>query len=478
MLIQSKEDFLMDLKVGNEISRPNSFTFSNISSLNGSSSPVDQQVSKLVKFIQCQKSTVVRRELEMLLPPIVCHLFFEMLKGKEWRPAHDFLRKYSTLVGASQESGTQKMNGTFPSAVSPQAISFLPNSASTVNQQFYHRHPSSSKHQPPQLTQLNIDEHHLTMFKELITHLSCLRRIEDGKDNKLIVNFRSCKYKAKLAKKSLETLNKYLSKHGHVLIIQVLHIWFSMDLYDLQDESIDDSSSSSSDCTILNHFEQFPEVSRHKHRADRSSNPSHCDISHDIKFNARNRVHHSESDAQMSVDEQGCTDNSSSNIKLKRLRDCLQRVDNKYHKPIRIFNINYSDNSLCTASVDKHLCHIAAGFEDSSIVLWSLNGYENYGRKPFQSFNDRLCQWSINNCNRTLSDDLSDYESDEEVAKSLWDDCEVGETDNGICSTSSFSTQMKDQHRKQSFANRYKKKFTIREQWENYAAKSCTENSL
>jgi transcription initiation factor TFIID subunit 5 len=72
----------MELKIKSEISRTNSFTFSNISSLNGSQALVDQQVSKLIKFIQCQRNFKVRSELEMLLPPIVCHLFIEMLKGK------------------------------------------------------------------------------------------------------------------------------------------------------------------------------------------------------------------------------------------------------------------------------------------------------------------------------------------------------------------------------------------------------------
>jgi hypothetical protein len=227
-------------------------------------------------------------------------------------------------------------------------VHFLHNVASNLHQHFYQRNPSTSKHQQPQLTQLNIDEQKLTMFKELITNLSCVRRIEDGKDNKLIVSFRSCKYKAKLAKRSLAILNKYLSKHGHVLVIQVLHVWFSMDLYDLQDESIDDSSSSSSDCTIMNHFEHPPEVSRHNHKVDRYSDPSHCDNPKDIKFSVKNKFHHSEYDAPMSAEEQGCIDTddtmSGSNMKMKRLRECLQRVENKYHKPIRIFNINYSEN--------------------------------------------------------------------------------------------------------------------------------------
>lgn len=334
----------MDLKIRNEISRTNSFTFSNISSLNGSQSPVDQQVNKLVKFVQCQKNTIVRRELETLLPPLVCHLFIEMLKGKDWRPAHDFLRKYSSLVGPIQEIPPQKINGTDPNTMAPQQINFLQHHTTSNFHQnsAYQRLPSTSSQQ---LSQLNVDEQKLCVFRELVTNLSCIRRLEDVKDNKLIINFRSCKYKAKLAKKSLTILNKYLSKHGHVLIIQILHVWFTMNLYELHEDSNDDSSSSSSDCTILNHFD-YTDAVRHNNKVDRYSDPSYCDNLKDIKLSINSRIHQSGSAA---TESQGCNDGTDdvtfgSNMKLKRLRECLHRVDSKYHKPIRIFNINYTEN--------------------------------------------------------------------------------------------------------------------------------------
>jgi hypothetical protein len=132
-----------------------------------------------------------------------------------------------------------------------------------------------------------------------------------------------------------------------------------------------------------------------------------------------------------------------------------------------------SHSSLCTASVDKQLCHMAAGFEDSTVVLWSLKGYDNFGRKPFQTFDERLCQWSINNCNRTLTDDLSDFESEEEIEKELKVE-EDDETDNDKCSSSSSR-----QHaRRRRVGNKYRKSASIRQQWDDYAMKSCSENSL
>lgn len=352
----------MDLKIKAEISRTNSFTFSNISSLNGSQSLVDQQVSRLIKFIQCQRSSVVRRELEALMPPIVCHLFIEMLKGKEWRPAHEFLRKYACLVGSVQDIAQQRVNGSDPALIAPQPIHFLPsiNSSQQQQQNSHHFNLRTSK-QPPQLLQLSIDEHKLTMFRELIGNLSCIRRLEDVKDNKLICSFRSCKYKTRLANKTLSLLNKYLSKHGHILLIQILHLWFTMDLYELNDDLNADGSSSSSS------YEECPaNINNYNttyRKADRFTDPSFCDTHEkDIKYSAGSGIRTNAASTTFTSNDDSndflsnkqavvCEDNnggiecgSSSNMKIKRLRECLLRIDQKYHKPIRIFNINFTEN--------------------------------------------------------------------------------------------------------------------------------------
>lgn len=116
---------------------------------------------------------------------------------------------------------------------------------------------------------------------------------------------------------------------------------------------------------------------------------------------------------------------------------------------------------------------MAAGFEDSTVVLWSLNAYENYGRKPFQSLDDRLCQWSINNCNRILTDDLSDYESEEEVVMHLREAFDEEETESEKC-----SSLWQAKHRSRRGFNKYKSRSSLRGQWDEFAAKSCSENSL
>lgn len=138
--------------------------------------------------------------------------------------------------------------------------------------------------------------------------------------------------------------------------------------------------------------------------------------------------------------------------------------------------------SLCTASIDKSLCHLAAGLEDSTVVLWSLNGYDNYGRKPFQLVDDRLCQWSINNCNRVLTDDLSDFESEDEIEENLksWKDGSETGTDTPTCSNEikiNLQNYSKDGVRR-NVGNKYRRKVSVRKQWDEFLGKSCSENSL
>lgn len=328
----------MDLKIVSQISRSHSFTFSNISSLNGSQSQslVDQQVSSLIKFIQCQRSAVIRKELEALLPPIICHLFIEMLKGKEWKPAHDFLRKYACLLGSVVDVAQMRTNGSDPALLMPQPIQFLPSQSpsSLANSNNFHR---SSKYQP-QLVQLPLEEPKQGMFRELISNLSCLRRLDDAKDNKLIANFRSCKYKTRLANRTLSILNKYLTKHGHMFLIQILHLWFTMDLYELQDSTGDGDLSSSSSSSLEECPAPLTVNNLYNRKADRFTDPSFCDTrDNDIKQGHRSVE---ETSFLASGDVQDC----GSNLKLKRLRDCLHRIDQKYHKPIRIFNINFTEN--------------------------------------------------------------------------------------------------------------------------------------
>lgn len=363
MLTQSREDFMMDLKIKNEISRTNSFSYSNISSLNSNTSPVDQQFTKLMAFVQQEKRPVVHQELEKLLPPLLCHLYIEMLKGKDWKPAHDFLRKYSVLLGPIDAKTQQKFNGN--DTVIPSPIVFSSNVLNNQNSHLKPPPPSSTLLQPPPspATASEIDsEKTVRMFKELIENLSTLQRFEDCESNREIVMFRSCKYEVKLSNQALASLNKFLAKHGHVLILQLLHVWFSMDLYQLKDDmnELDDdqlsTSSSSSSDSIINFSEQYSS-SNYNVVKQKSTNRDHrststvpkfdqlnCDNQKDISNSRLHSFSSSNNNQQQQNFNENLHESANNNLKLKRLQSCLNQVNSKYHMPIRIFNINNTDN--------------------------------------------------------------------------------------------------------------------------------------
>lgn len=66
---------------------------------------------------------------------------------------------------------------------------------------------------------------------------------------------------------------------------------------------------------------------------------------------------------------------------------------------------------LSTGAIDPTECHLACGFEDSTIQLWQLNRSSIGGRKPYASYSRRCCQWSLENNTETSSDDEDDVDT-------------------------------------------------------------------
>lgn len=54
---------------------------------------------RFVKFVETQSIPSIKYELEALLWPLVCHIYIEMIKGRDSRPAAEFLRKFAYLFG-------------------------------------------------------------------------------------------------------------------------------------------------------------------------------------------------------------------------------------------------------------------------------------------------------------------------------------------------------------------------------------------
>lgn len=159
------------------------------------------------------QSLPYKNELEVILRPLLCHLYIELLKGKDSSVALEFLKKFADGVIGPVESIANplpnKINGS-----SLTQITFFNDTDNENSTQQY--------------------------FKELAQLMSQCLRIEDLDHMELTRNFRYSKYEIELSLQSLFALKHFLVKSGHVLLLQVLQTWFWFDVTDARDSDDDD----------------------------------------------------------------------------------------------------------------------------------------------------------------------------------------------------------------------------------------------
>lgn len=347
--------------VSTDISRSNFFSYSNIFSLNSHPALVDQQFSKLSAFVAQQRSVKVKTELEQMLPPLLCHLYIEMLKGKEWKVAIDFLRKYAVILGPVNHQ--QRPNGstddnatTFNSSpivfATSSSISNNNNNNSSPphNSQAFSLFSQHLPHQQPEknATQMLQHLHHdrMNKFRELVNILSRMQSIQDIDLDKLASSFRSCKCEIQLSEKTSNVLKYFLTNHGHVLILQIITVWFHVQ----EDPSLQDQLGIEDDDSDLDsEVEELPDPelrlgSRHSSHQRDHTKGSNSSRSVNQEVNCDNPKDIEQYSASVNdFDNNGATA-ASSNLKLKRLQQTFKLTNENYHMPIRIFNINQTNN--------------------------------------------------------------------------------------------------------------------------------------
>lgn len=326
-------EMLVADQIQSEISRTNAFTFSNVSCLNNNPTTIDYQFSKLMAFVQ---STSTDADLEKLLAPLLCHLFIEMTKGKDWKMASIFLRKYSQ-------------------AISPVRL--------------------NNGHEDHELPAEILSDHKHS-FGELIQTLSNVSKKQDIDSIPSIVDFRSCKYKVKLSFTGLALLKQFLARHGHILILQLLSTRFDIEVYSERKEEMEDDGPApvnlfikkepnglgeGSKEVLVNGFQMSPKV--------------------EVKIE----------DVKVERDEQF-------------YRDGLEEVVNRFRNFNLPINIHVLENvpNISSVSIDKSGCHIAGGFEESHLTIWSVNQFsKQYNGIPHNDLvhpwsNRVACEWHFN----------------------------------------------------------------------------------
>lgn len=385
----------MNETIKNEISRANSFLYSNIFCLNNNPAQVDKEFNKLQMFIQAQKS-LVRKELMGLLPPLLCHLYIEMLKGRDWKPAIEFLKKYASVLGSVEPTAPNqftKVNGTMEET----AANVIPISYAEEQE--------------------NQD---LVAFRQLVTTLSSITCIQDVENDIQTANFRSCKYQIRLTDRTMRALRRYLSKDAHVLILQILQIWIDIDTVDdksseaeeeevpVVDETILDHSSSSLNgfSTNLNDIHEtdinkFTNLLASPKPAKREEPPIPRE---EEKIPSGMEVDSTSATNSMLLDET----KAFAITRLQNLNAITDKV-NAHQMPMQVFAVQNASDMLCTGNLDTTNCHFACGLEDSSVMLWSTDHSIQTGRKPFGKSRMRACEWHVTSLNDDSdAEDLSE----------------------------------------------------------------------
>lgn len=206
-----------------------------------------------------------------MLWPLLCHIYVEMIKGRDSRPAAEFLRKYAHLIGPIDnlnETVTNELNGQsnettnrssgeqletqqqcnykdteFPLPSSTTKIVFATATDQTKSESQLNTNLSAAKQTDIKLNSNNISDY----FMDLVQSLSLCLRIDEIESIEITRNFRSAKYEMVLSLQSLYAMKHFLAKSGHVIILHILQNWFSLDirefLIDSESENDEDTQN-------------------------------------------------------------------------------------------------------------------------------------------------------------------------------------------------------------------------------------------
>lgn len=392
-----------------------------------------------------------------------------MIKGRDSRPAAEFLRKYAHLIGPienlygpvvnevngqshgnqtqteQQQLDSQHKDITSPPVTSTTKIIFASEDAETSRT----KSSSSVRKSDIELNSNDISDY----FTELVSSLSLCLRIEEITSIDIARNFRSAKYEMVLSLQALYAMKHFLAKSGHVIILHILQNWFSLEIREFLNELGRDSEEDMEDMDDI----ETNEMSNNGIENNGSDLHAHSD-GEGIDFcNSKCRLNNSHSEIRnliakveseirtvngmnksiSSSSGNAGTTNRVDSFPTPSLTDCLPSiapdrksftvVQNKYLQnirasvirshnlelPMRVFNVVNAEHQLSSCDVDKDECHLVCGFDESTVKLWQLNQSKMRGKKPFSPFSNRLCDWCLENC-ETSSSSSSSSEIDTE----------------------------------------------------------------
>lgn len=216
---------------------------------------------------------------------------------------------------------------------------------------------------------------HKEYFQKLIYHLSQCHSFEDIDRNEDIQAFKSAKYEIEMSLSTLNTLKKYMENEGHVVIMNILNTWIHIVVPDIFDGLNSVNLLCDQEEYLPNDQKVFSDKQRIQNNLNDNSNPE--------------------------------------NFYLDSLKQSVNKLL-KIELPTRFLSITDSSSILTSGHIDKNECHLAAGFNNSSVKIWQLDENQNLGKNLFTKVNQRLCPWETNNI---YEENEEEFSSDEDAEK-------------------------------------------------------------
>ncbi|XP_033215402.1 TAF5-like RNA polymerase II p300/CBP-associated factor-associated factor 65 kDa subunit 5L [Belonocnema kinseyi] len=258
----SSEEMTLNVTAECGTSRDNSIVFSAI--INDPTA-ADQAYQKLKGWINGVAGDKLRSELRELLYPVLCHLYLEMLHAGNRQLAIQFLKTHQNDFISRTE-------------------------------------------------------------KDFLDELSNVLSIQDIELRPLVNAFRTRKYKVDMSDEAHVCLHKFLSKYGHIILMQVINTHITI-IKEMSDGYIETEEN----C------------------GERGQN-------NDIGING-----HMEQPSGTGVDRE-----------MRELQEAIRLIRNNSHQPLRVFTVsNAIENASCgiiTPNMDK----LAAGFSTNEIRVWGI----------------------------------------------------------------------------------------------------------
>ncbi|XP_012283398.1 TAF5-like RNA polymerase II p300/CBP-associated factor-associated factor 65 kDa subunit 5L [Orussus abietinus] len=259
---QTSEEMTLSATAECGSSRDNSIVFSAIVN---DVAAADQSYQRLKMWVNSIVNDKLKIELRGLLYPVFCHLYLEMLHGGDKQAAIQFLKTHQSDFLSDTE-------------------------------------------------------------RDFLEKLSSVYSVQDIELRPLVNAFRTRKYKVDMSDEAHICLQKFLTKHGHVILMQVIntHITIIKRIMELHpsDEETGSEKSQRNDIGINGHVEQ----------------PSGTGVDRE----------------------------------MRELQEAIRLIRNNAHQPLRIFTVNNAIESASCGIISPNMDRLAVGFNTAEIRLWGI----------------------------------------------------------------------------------------------------------